>query len=67
MKITIKKPKYYYKGKATTYSKEKGDPEAYCWHCKKTFLCDCMDATCRLCGAPFAKDRCKEFGFKIKT
>ncbi len=40
------------------------DPEVTCWHCKKTFLCDCMDATCRLCGAPYDKNRCKEFNFK---
>ncbi len=43
--------------------KKEIDPEVTCWHCKKTFLCDCMDATCRLCGAPYAKDRCKEFNF----
>jgi len=39
------------------------DPKVTCWHCGKTFLCDCMDATCRLCGAPYAKERCKEFNF----
>jgi len=39
------------------------DPEVTCWHCGKTFLCDCMDATCRLCGAPYSKERCKEFNF----
>jgi hypothetical protein len=39
------------------------DPEVTCWHCGKTFLCDAMDATCRLCHAPFAKERCNEFGF----
>lgn len=39
------------------------DPEVTCWHCKKTFLCDCMDATCRLCGAPYSKERCGEFNF----
>lgn len=42
------------------------DPEVTCWHCKKTFLCDCMDATCRLCGAPYKKSRCEEFKFKPK-
>lgn len=42
------------------------DPEVTCWHCKETFLCDCMDATCRLCNAPLAKDRCKEFKFNPK-
>lgn len=43
------------------------DPEVTCWHCGKTFLCDCMDATCRLCGAPYAKERCKEFNFIPKV
>jgi len=47
-------------------SYDKSDPEVTCWHCKKTFLCDCMDATCRLCGAPYDKSRCKEFNFKVK-
>ena len=60
-----KKPKYYTQGKGTTY-KEGTDPEVTCWHCKKTFLCDCMDAVCRLCGAPYSKDRCAEFGFTPK-
>jgi len=46
-----------------TYKKG-ADPEVTCWHCGKTFLCDCMDATCRFCNAPYSKDRCKEFGFK---
>lgn len=59
------KPDWYYKGGFTTYN-PKHDPEVTCWHCKKTFLCDCMDATCRMCGAPYAKDRCKEFGFVPK-
>lgn len=59
------KPEYYYKGSRTTY-KEGVDPEVTCWHCKKTFLCDCCDATCRLCGAPYAKERCKEFNFTPK-
>ncbi len=52
------KPDYYY----GTYNKE-CDPEATCWHCGRTFLCDCMDACCRLCGAPFDKTRCEEFKF----
>lgn len=39
------------------------DPEVTCWHCHKTFLCDAMDATCRLCGAPYDQARCKEFNF----
>ena len=52
------KPDYYY----GRYMAEV-DPEVTCWHCKRTFLCDCMDATCRLCGAPFDKTRCKEFNF----
>jgi hypothetical protein len=39
------------------------DPEVTCWHCKKTFLCDIFDATCRMCGAPYAKSRCEEFNF----
>ena len=56
------KPDYYDKGGCTSYTKGV-DPEVTCWHCKKTFLCDCMDATCRLCGAPYAKERCKEFNF----
>ncbi len=42
------------------------DPKVTCWHCGKTFLCDCMDATCRLCGAPFDKRRCDEFNFTPK-
>ena len=56
------KPDYYDKRGCTSYTKGV-DPEVTCWHCKKTFLCDCMDATCRLCGAPYAKERCKEFNF----
>lgn len=59
----MNKPDYYY-GK---WYKEGVDPEATCWHCGKTFLCDCMDACCRLCGAPFDKNRCKEFNFKPTT
>lgn len=43
--------------------KEGVDPEVTCWHCKKTFLCDCMDATCRMCGAPYDARRCGEFNF----
>jgi hypothetical protein len=39
------------------------DPEAKCWHCGHTHLCDCMDACCWVCGAPYSKDRCKEFNF----
>jgi hypothetical protein len=54
------KPDYYY----GEHYKEGVDPEITCWHCGKTFLCDCMDATCRLCNAPFDKSRCKEFNFK---
>lgn len=57
------KPEYYYKGSSSSYT-EGVDPEVTCWNCKKTFLCDCCDATCRLCGAPFDKIRCKEFCFK---
>ena len=49
------------------YYKKGTDPEVTCWHCKKTFLCDCMDATCRLCGAPHDKKRCKEFNFIPKN
>lgn len=59
------KPDYYYEGDGITYNPEV-DAEATCWHCKKTFLCDMMDATCRLCHAPFDKKRCKEFGFEPK-
>ena len=40
------------------------DPEVTCWHCGLTFLCDSFDATCRICGAPYAKERCDEFNFK---
>lgn len=36
---------------------------AYCWFCKKDIDCECMDATCWVCHRPYAKDRCKEFGF----
>lgn len=58
--------------KSEWYAKDKGgtvyvpgrDPEVTCWHCGKTFLCDPMDATCRMCDAPYAKERCAEFGFK---
>ena len=53
------RPDYY----CGEWFKEGVDPEVTCWHCKRTFLCDCMDATCRLCGAPFDKSRCKEFNF----
>lgn len=42
------------------------DPEVTCWHCGSTHLCDCMDATCWKCNAPYAKERCKEFGFEPK-
>jgi hypothetical protein len=48
------------------YYKKEIDPEATCWHCGMTFLCDCMDATCRICSAPFSKDRCGEFKFISK-
>lgn len=57
------KPAWYYKGSASEY-KEGVDPEVTCWHCKKTFLCDPTDATCRLCGAPYDYKRCEEFNFK---
>jgi hypothetical protein len=56
------KPDYYY----GEWYKEGVDPEVTCWHCKKTFLCDCCDATCRLCGAPYDKSRCEEFNFTPK-
>jgi hypothetical protein len=64
----LNKPEWYYKDPNgfTIYDEKKGDAKATCWHCKKTFLCDPMDACCRLCGAPYAKDRCAEFGFKPK-
>ncbi len=39
------------------------DPEVTCWHCGQTFLCDAMDATCRMCDAPYSRKRCKEFNF----
>lgn len=61
----LEKPNWYFEGAGTTYSPER-DAEATCWHCKKTFLCDPCDATCRLCNAPFDKKRCKEFGFLEK-
>lgn len=57
--VEVKKSEYDNNG----FYKKDSDAEATCWHCKKTFLCDVMDATCRLCGAPFAKERCKEFNF----
>lgn len=44
----------------------KDDPWVTCWHCKSTHQCDCMDATCYKCGAPYDKKRCDEFGFKPK-
>lgn len=68
LKAEEEKPEWYSKGTdGTLYELENGDPEVSCWHCKKTFLCDPMDATCRLCGAPFDKKRCAEFGFKPLT
>ncbi len=57
-KQKIIRPDYYY----GCYT-EGVDPEVTCWHCGKTFLCDAMDAICRLCHAPFDKSRCKEFNF----
>lgn len=58
------KPDYYYKSNSghTVYGEK--DPEVTCWHCKKTFLCDPMDATCRMCDAPYDKTRCEEFNFQ---
>lgn len=61
------KSEWYYKGKSGTTYDPKNDPEVTCWHCKETFLCDPMDACCRLCSAPFDKSRCKEFGFTPKA
>lgn len=61
-KPSEEKPDYYANGGGTTYKADR-DPEATCWHCTKTFLCDPMDACCRLCGAPFDRNRCREFRF----
>jgi hypothetical protein len=42
--------------------------KASCWYCGYVRGTDpredCMDATCLKCSAPYAKDRCEEFGFK---
>lgn len=57
------KPDWYSRDKGGTVYTAGRDPEITCWHCERTFLCDPMDATCRLCGAPFDKKRCAEFGF----
>src|SRR4051812_24766824 len=43
------RPDYYAKGGSTKYV-EGQDPEVTCGHCGKTFLCDMLDAACRLCG-----------------
>jgi len=48
------------------HPKEYKDPVVTCWHCGSTHTCDCMDATCYKCGAPYAKERCKEFNFTPK-
>jgi hypothetical protein len=45
----VAKPDYYTGG---TYVVGQ-DPEVTCKHCNRTFLCDMMDATCRLCGKRF--------------
>ena len=58
------KPEWYATGKAGTKYTTGHDPEVTCWHCDKTFLCDPMDACCRMCGAPYDKNRCAEFGFQ---
>ena len=47
-----------------THYRKGVDPEVTCWHCGSTHLCDCMDATCRMCNAPYDKTRCEEFEFK---
>jgi hypothetical protein len=47
------KPEWYYKGLSGTIYKAGVDPEVTCWKCGKTFLCDPMDASCRLCNAFF--------------
>jgi hypothetical protein len=47
------KPEWYYKGLSGTTYNPKYDPEVTCWKCGKTFLCDPMDASCRLCNAFF--------------
>jgi hypothetical protein len=50
--------------KPKPYKKEPWmNSKAYCWFCKKDVDCECCDATCWICGRPYAKDRCKEFGF----
>jgi len=61
-----KSHKYYSVGETGTVYKPGKDPEVTCWHCEKTFLCDPMDATCRLCSAPYDKSRCEEFKFTPK-
>lgn len=56
----------YYKNNSSGNTYIDGvDPEVTCWNCKRTFLCDCMDSTCRLCGAPYDRNRCEEFNFKV--
>ena len=37
--------------------------KAYCWYCNKDINCDCTDSTCWICGRPYDKERCYEYGF----
>lgn len=49
------RPTYYAQGGMTKYV-EGRHPEITCAHCGKTFLCDALDAACRLCGKFFRED-----------
>jgi len=43
------RPDYYAQGSGGTKYIRGEDPEVTCGHCGLTFLCDSMDAACRLC------------------
>lgn len=62
----VVKPEYYYKGGSTTYVAGQ-DPEVTCKTCGKTFLCDPMDAACRLCGEWFSEASIKKHGSNRKV
>jgi hypothetical protein len=55
--------RFVFAGRLKCDKKEWMNSEEYCWHCGKIIPCECMDATCWVCGRPFSKERCAEFGF----
>ena len=55
-----KRPSWYY-GSGTMKYTEGQDPEATCLTCGLTFLCDAMDALCRMCDMPYGLARVGEF------